>query len=68
MANTPAPYSNFREGEDIVHTISNSWLIYDVGSAYPPAEEGGKGWAVRPLKSYASWVSENYMSPVKTDS
>ncbi len=28
----------------------------DVGSAYPPAEEGGKGLAVRQLKSYASWV------------
>ena len=28
----------------------------DVGSAYPGTEEGPKGWAVRPLKSYASWV------------
>ena len=28
----------------------------DVGSAYPGAGEGAKGWAVRPLKSYASWV------------
>ncbi len=28
----------------------------DVGSAYPGAEAGSKGWAVRPLKRHASWV------------
>ena len=28
----------------------------DVGSSYPGAEEGPKGWAVRPLKWHASWV------------
>ena len=28
----------------------------DVGSSYPGAGEGPKGWAVRPLKRYASWV------------
>ena len=27
-----------------------------VGSAYPGAEEGPKGWTVRPLKRYVSWV------------
>ena len=28
----------------------------DVGSPYPGGEEAPKGWAVRPLKRYASWV------------
>ena len=28
----------------------------DVGSSYPGAGEGPKGWAVRPLKWHASWV------------
>ena len=28
----------------------------DVGSSHPGAEAGPKGWAVRPLKRYASWV------------
>lgn len=28
----------------------------DVGSAHPGAGVGPKGWAVRPLKRYASWV------------
>ena len=28
----------------------------DVGSSYPGAGEGPKGWAVRPLKRYVSWV------------
>ncbi len=28
----------------------------DVGSSHPGAEEGPKGWAVRPLKRYVSWV------------
>ncbi|KKS77007.1 MAG: hypothetical protein UV51_C0012G0012, partial [Candidatus Woesebacteria bacterium GW2011_GWC1_42_9] len=28
----------------------------DVGSAHPGAEEGPKGWSVRPLKRYVSWV------------
>ena len=47
------------KGEDIVHTISNNREIYDVGSAYPGAGEGAKGWSVRPLKRYVSWVSRN---------
>ena len=34
-----------REGRDL-----------DVGSSHPGAEEGPKGWTVRPLKWYASWV------------
>ena len=28
----------------------------DVGSSHPGAVVGSKGWAVRPLKRYASWV------------
>ena len=28
----------------------------DVGSSHPGAVAGPKGWAVRPLKRYASWV------------
>src|SRR4030042_4885769 len=28
----------------------------DVGSSHPGAVVGPKGWAVRPLKRYASWV------------
>ncbi len=28
----------------------------DVGSSYPGAGVGPKGWAVRPLKRHASWV------------
>jgi hypothetical protein len=42
------------------------WILYfhgngevwhlDVGSSHPGAGEGPKGWAVRPLKRYVSWV------------
>ena len=28
----------------------------DVGSSHPGAVEGPKGWSVRPLKRYVSWV------------
>ena len=28
----------------------------DVGSSHPGGEFASKGWAVRPLKRYASWV------------
>lgn len=31
-------------------------FIRDVGSAHPRAGEGPKGWSVRPLKRYVSWV------------
>jgi len=31
-------------------------ITCDVGSSHPGAEAGPKGWAVRPLKRYASWV------------
>ena len=38
-----------------VHIDGEVWHL-DVGSSHPGAEEGPKGWAVRPLKRYASWV------------
>src|SRR5919202_1076615 len=38
-----------------VHIDGRVWHL-DVGSSHPGAEVGPKGWAVRPLKRYASWV------------
>ena len=38
-----------------VHIDGVVWHL-DVGSSHPGAGEGPKGWAVRPLKRYASWV------------
>ena len=38
-----------------VHIDGEVWHL-DVGSSHPGAGEGPKGWAVRPLKRYASWV------------
>src|SRR6202035_5995339 len=38
-----------------VHSDGKVWHL-DVGSSHPGAEAGPKGWAVRPLKRYASWV------------
>jgi hypothetical protein len=38
-----------------VHIDGEVWHL-DVGSSHPGAEEGPKGWAVLPLKRYASWV------------
>ncbi len=38
-----------------VHIDGEVWHL-DVGSSHPGAEVGPKGWAVRPLKRYASWV------------
>ena len=38
-----------------VHIDEAVWHL-DVGSSHPGAEEGPKGWAVRPLKWYVSWV------------
>ena len=38
-----------------VHIDGVVWHL-DVGSSHPGAEFGSKGWAVRPLKRYASWV------------
>ena len=37
------------------HIDGEVWHL-DVGSSHPGAEVGSKGWAVRPLKRYASWV------------
>jgi choline dehydrogenase-like flavoprotein len=44
------------QGEDIVCATGNGGSTCDVGSSHPGAEAGPKGWAVRPLKRYASWV------------
>ena len=44
------------KGEDIVCAIGNDGSTRDVGSSHPGAVVGPKGWAVRPLKRYASWV------------
>src|SRR5699024_1548263 len=38
-----------------VHIDGEVWHV-DGGSSHPGAEVGPKGWAVRPLKRYASWV------------
>src|SRR5699024_12028402 len=38
-----------------VHTDGEVWHLDD-GSSHPGAVVGPKGWAVRPLKRYASWV------------
>ena len=38
-----------------VHIDDGVWHL-DVGSSHPGAVVGPKGWAVRPLKRYASWV------------
>ena len=38
-----------------VHIDGVVWHL-DVGSSHPGAVVGPKGWAVRPLKRYASWV------------
>ena len=38
-----------------VHIDGVVWHL-DVGSSHPGAVGGPKGWAVRPLKRYASWV------------
>ena len=38
-----------------VHIDGEVWHL-DVGSSHPRAVVGPKGWAVRPLKGYASWV------------
>ena len=38
-----------------VHIDGPVWHL-DVGPSHPGAEVGPKGWSVRPLKRYASWV------------
>ncbi len=40
-----------------VHIDGEVWHL-DVGSSHPGAVVGPKGWAVRPLKRYASWVQK----------
>ena len=38
-----------------VHIDGEVWHL-DVGPSHPGAEEGPKGWVVRPLKWYMNWV------------
>ena len=38
-----------------VHSGEEVWHL-DVGSSHPGGGEAPKGWSVRPLKRYASWV------------
>ena len=38
-----------------VHIDGKVWHL-DVGSSHPGGGVAPKGWAVRPLKRYASWV------------
>ena len=38
-----------------VHSDGGVWHL-DVGSTHPGGEVAPKGWTVRPLKRYASWV------------
>ena len=42
--------------EDAVEPQHGVVWHLDVGSSHPGAVVGPKGWAVRPLKRYASWV------------
>ena len=44
-----------------VHIDGVVWHL-DVGSSHPGAVVGPKGWAVRPVKRYASWV-QNVVRP-----
>ena len=45
-----------------VHIDGRVWHL-DVGSSHPGAVVGPKGWAVRPLKRYVSWVQNvNYIA------
>ena len=47
-----------------VHIDGVVWHL-DVGSSHPGAVVGPKGWAVRPLKRYASWV-QNVVRQVRS--
>ena len=38
-----------------VHSDGEVWHL-DVGSSHPGGVDASKGWAVRPLKRYVSWV------------
>ncbi len=52
-----SPIKAVRElGSERRETIDGVVWHLDVGSSHPGAEVGPKGWAVRPLKRYASWV------------
>ena len=45
-----------------VHIDGKVWHL-DVGSSHPGGGEAPKGWSVRPLKRYVSWVQNvNYIA------
>src|SRR3712207_7933452 len=48
-----------------VHIDGKVWHL-DVGSSHPGGEASPKGWAVRPLKRYASWRSEEHTSELQS--
>ena len=48
-----------------VHIDGVVWHL-DVGSSHPGAVVGPKGWAVRPLKRYASWVHSERRETVRS--
>ena len=49
---------NYKRLKELGIQVLNGPVVtdWDVGSSHPGAEVGPKGWAVRPLKRYASWV------------
>ena len=56
VATIRRPLARAEQGEEIVCAAGNGGMTRDVGSSHPGAGVGPKGWAVRPLKRYASWV------------
>jgi len=54
----PRSHKTYVLGEGIVHIYFVFYEIIssDVGSSYPGGEAAPKGWTVRPLKRYVSWV------------
>ena len=50
------PVARKEHGGEIVCTAGNGGDLRDVGSSHPGGAVPPKGWAVRPLKRYASWV------------
>ena len=54
----PRAHKTYVLGEGIVHIYFVFYEIIssDVGSSYPGGEAAPKGWTVRPLKWYVSWV------------
>jgi len=55
-AKTPPPSHNYVGDEGIVLIRQIKRRRSDVGSPHPGGEAAPKGWPVRPLKRYVSWV------------